>query len=76
MDTLANLILAGTPPDFTPSGTNSTATYPMSCIKGQYQPIDQWIDYNDPLWNGVKEIADNFSFSGKTTLLWAASTMF
>ncbi len=50
MNDLANLILAGNPPDFTPSGTNSTATYPMSCIKGQYQPVDQWIDYTDPLW--------------------------
>ena len=69
MDTLANLILAGTPPDFTPSGTNSTATYPMSCIKGQYQPIDQWIDYNDPLWNGVKETADYFTLGGKHYVL-------
>ena len=61
MNDLANLILAGNPPDFTPSGTNSTATYPMSCIKGQYQAIDQWIDYDDPLWSGLKETADYFT---------------
>ena len=40
MNDLANLVLAGNPPDFTPFGTNSTAVYPMACIKGQYQPID------------------------------------
>ncbi len=69
MNDLANLILAGTPPDFTPSGTNSTATYPMSCIKGQYQPIDQWIDYNDPLWSDLKETADYFTLGGKHYVL-------
>lgn len=60
MNDLANLILAGNPPDFTPSGTNSTATYPMCCIKGQYQPVDPYIDYDDPLWSGMKETADYF----------------
>ena len=65
MNDLANLILAGNPPDFTPSGTNSTATYPMSCIKGQYQAIDQWIDYDDPLWSGLKETADYFTLGGE-----------
>ncbi len=61
MNDLANLILAGNPPDFTPSGTNSTATYPMSCIKGQYQPVDQWIDYTDPLWADMADAAEYFA---------------
>ena len=65
MNDLANLILAGNPPDFTPSGTNPTATSPMSCIKGQYQAIDQWIDYDDPLWSGLKETADYFTLGGE-----------
>lgn len=60
MDSLANLILAGTAPDFAPFGTNSTACFPMSCIKGQYQAVDQWIDYNDPLWAEMKETAEYF----------------
>lgn len=62
---LANLILSETPPDFTPSGTNSTATYPMSCFKGQYQAVDDYIDYDDPLWSGIKETADYFVLGGK-----------
>ena len=64
-DDLANLVLAGNAPDLYPAGTSSTATYPMRCIKGMFQSIDDYINYDDPLWNGVKEIADNFSFSGK-----------
>ena len=62
---LANNILAGTPPDFTPSGTNSTATYPMSCIKNQYQAVEPYISYDDPLWAGMKETADYFVLGGK-----------
>ncbi len=62
---LANLLLSGNPPDFTPSGTNSTATYPMSCLKGQYQPVDQYIDYDDPLWADIKETADYFVLGGQ-----------
>ena len=64
-DDLANLVLSGDAPDFYPAGTSSTATYPMKCIKGMFQQVDDYINYDDPLWNGVKEIADNFSFSGK-----------
>lgn len=62
---LANLILSGNPPDFTPAGTNSTAIFPMCCVKGQYQPIDPYIDYDDPLWNGMKETADYFRLGGQ-----------
>ena len=65
MNDLANLVLAGTPPDFTPFGTNSTAVYPMACIKGQYQPVDDYIDYDDPLWAGMKETADYFVLNGQ-----------
>ena len=65
MNDLANLVLAGNPPDFTPFGTNSTAVYPMACIKGQYQPVDDYIDYDDPLWAGMKETADYFVFKGQ-----------
>ncbi len=65
MNDLANLVLAGNPPDFTPFGTNSTAVYPMACIKGQYQPVDDYIDYDDPLWAGMKETADYFVLNGQ-----------
>lgn len=65
LNDLATLILSEDPPDFTPTGTNATATYPMSCMKGQYQAVDPYIDYDDPLWQGMKETADYFVLGGQ-----------
>ncbi|HIV11072.1 MAG TPA: extracellular solute-binding protein [Candidatus Faeciplasma avium] len=64
-DDLANLVLSSQAPDFYPAGTSSTATYPMKCIKGMFQPVDDYIDFDSPLWSGIKEVADTFSFSGR-----------
>ena len=58
---LANLLLAGTPPDCTLTGTSNFAVFPMDCIKGQYQPVDQWIDYTDPLWADMADAAEYFA---------------
>lgn len=61
-DDLANLILAGTAPDFYPGDCE---TFPYYAIKGMFQPVDDYIDYNDPLWSGVKDYADTyFSLGG------------
>ena len=43
---LANLILSGDPPDFTK--TWNTA-FPYPYINGLYEPVDDYIDYSDPL---------------------------
>ena len=64
-DTLAQLVLADNPPDFTVAGTSNTATFPMSCIKGMYQPVDDYIDYTDPLWEGMADAAEYFNLAGK-----------
>ena len=61
---LANLLLAGTPPDCTLTGTSNFAVFPMDCIKGQYQPVDQWIDYTDPLWADMADAAEYFTLGG------------
>lgn len=58
---LANYILAGNAPDMTNCGTANFATFPFNTTKGMYQPIDQWIDYeNDPLWQGVKDAGEYY----------------
>ena len=62
---LANLVLSSSSPDFAPAGTSNGATFPMSCIKGMYQPIDQWIDYTDPLWADMAEAAEYFALGDK-----------
>ncbi len=66
-DDLANLILAGTAPDFYPGEAN---TFPEYSLKGVFQSVDDYIDYNDPLWSGTKEYADKyFSLGGKHYLI-------
>ena len=64
-DDLANLIMAGTPPDCMTGGTNSTASFPMKAIKGTSQAVDQWIDYDDPLWAPMKGVAEKYLLGGK-----------
>lgn len=64
-DDLANLIMAGTPPDCMTGGTNSTASFPMKAIKGVSQAVDPYINYDDPLWSPMKSIAENFVINGK-----------
>ncbi len=65
LDTLANLVLAGNAPDCFPAGTAATATYPMSCIKGMFTYVDDYIDYTDPLWQGVADAAEYFVLGDK-----------
>lgn len=60
-DDLAQYVLSDNVPDFTIAGTSNTATYPMSCIKGMYEPIDDYIDYTDPLWADMAEAAEYFA---------------
>ncbi len=62
-DDLANLVLAGTSPDFTTASVN---TFPYYCIKGMFVPVTDYIDYNDALWQGTKDFSDNyFSMGGE-----------
>lgn len=60
-DDLANLIMAGTPPDTMTGGWS----FPMGAVQGTVQAIDPWIDIDDPLWAPMKELFDKFSIGGK-----------
>lgn len=63
---LANYLLSGTPSDMSNCGTQNVATFPLNTVKGMYQPVDQWVDYeNDPLWSGVKDAGDYYELDGK-----------
>ncbi len=62
-DSLANLILSGDAPDIFPGEAN---TFPNQSLKGVFQSVDDYIDYDDHLWAGVKDFADKyFSLNGK-----------
>ena len=43
----------------------STLAFPCQVVQGFYQPLDEIIDFNAPLWSGVKETADQFVLNGK-----------
>ena len=62
-DDLANLMLGGTPPDFY-SAFNDV--FPVNTIKGMFQQVDEYIDYDDPLWSDMKDFVEKyFSFGDR-----------
>ena len=66
-DDLANLVLSSSSPDFYPGESN---TFPIRPIKRIFQPVDDYIDYDDPLWSGMKEfVYDYFSIKGRPYII-------
>ncbi len=62
-DNLANLIISGNAPDFTHAGA---WVFPAHSLQGLLAPANDYIDYDDPLWSGVKDFAyDYTSLNGK-----------
>lgn len=60
-DDLANMIIAGDQVDM--------FAYEWDCVpngvyKNQYEPLDDYINLDDSLWDGMREIADNFEYKG------------
>ncbi|MBQ8978160.1 MAG: extracellular solute-binding protein [Oscillospiraceae bacterium] len=60
-DDLATNILGGTSPDIFAYEWRS---FPYDISKGQYQPIDSLVNWDDPKWADVKETADSFIWKG------------
>lgn len=61
-DDLATSIIGGTPPDVF---IFSERTFPYDINKGQFQPIDSIVDWEDPMWADVKDQADMFLWNGE-----------
>ncbi len=61
-DDLATAILGGQSPDIFVYDWRS---FPYDINKGQYQPIDSIVDWNDPMWADVKDQADLFTWKGE-----------
>lgn len=61
-NSLATNILGGTSPDIF---AYEWRTFPYDISKGQYQPIDELVDWDDPKWADVKETADTFIWKGE-----------
>lgn len=43
----------------------SALAFPCQVIQGFYQSLDEIIDFNTPMWEAVKETADQYSLNGK-----------
>lgn len=60
---LATLLLSNDIPDFYEAWATD---FPIRSLNNMFQAVDDYIDYNDRLWEGMKYVADNyFSLAGK-----------
>ncbi|MBQ5335401.1 MAG: extracellular solute-binding protein [Oscillospiraceae bacterium] len=62
-DALANAINGGTGIDFFPA--SDLDTIPRGAIKEMFAPIDDYIDFEDPLFKDMKPIMDRFVWKDK-----------
>lgn len=61
-DTLTNRILGGDPVDMFPYEWDAL---PNGVYKDQYQPLDDYIDLDDELWDGMRDAIDMYEYNGK-----------
>lgn len=66
-DGLANLTLSSNAPDFYPAYPEA---FPERPLKKMFQPVDTYIDYDDPLWSGMKDyVYSYFSLNDRPYLI-------
>ncbi len=65
-DDLANAILSSNAPDFYPADTDIFPTY---AIKGLFAPVNDYVDYDDPMWEGTAHMARNYFSLGDSSYL-------
>lgn len=56
------MVTAGDAPDIVFWSRNHMPKY---AINGILQPIDDYIDINDPIWDGARDIMEQFRYNGK-----------
>lgn len=61
-DDLAAQVMANNSPDFFSAGDMDG--FPRGAIKGMFQPIDDYIDFDSELWAPAKNVNDGFIFNG------------
>ncbi len=61
---LARNLLAGTPPDLFPG---EAAIFPYYVMKGMFAPVNDYIDFDSPLWSEMKDYAYNYFGMGGNT---------
>lgn len=56
---LASLVLSDNAPDCFPA--DDMDAFPKGAIRGMFQPIDDYVNYDDALWTDVSKAADSFA---------------
>ena len=59
---LSTYVLGGEGIDFFPC---ETSALPKGVVSGMFQPVDDYIDLNSPLWQDVSEAMEIYNFNGK-----------
>ena len=60
-DTLTNRILGGDPVDMFPYEWDAL---PNGVYKNQYEPLDDYIDLSDSIWDGMRDAIDMYEYNG------------
>lgn len=61
-DTLASRILGGDPVDMFPYEWDAV---PNGVVKEQYQPLDDYIDLEDEIWDDMRDVIDMYEYNGQ-----------
>lgn len=59
---LAKMINSGEGVDFFYAGNMDA--FPRGTVSGMFAPVDEYIDFNTPLWQNVKEVNDSLEWNG------------
>lgn len=59
---LGTLIASGDSPDFT---TYEWQSFPYGLKKNLYEPLDEYVDLESPIWEGIAHLAEDFVYEGK-----------
>lgn len=70
---LAALLLSNDNPDFYPAWATD---FPMYSLNDMFQPVDDYVDYDDPLWSDMKYYADKFFSIGKHHMMFVTDVEF
>ncbi|MBR1740198.1 MAG: extracellular solute-binding protein [Ruminococcus sp.] len=62
-DDLAKRVMADDSPDFI--GADDMDVFPKCAMKSMIQPIDDYIDFDSPLWADMKPACDQFVYQGQ-----------
>lgn len=60
-DKLANLVISGDPPDITPK---DDTIFPSGISAGHYEPLNDYIDLESPLWEGIADVIEQYKWNG------------